>query len=495
MKKLTYFFMFSLALFGFLVSYAPFNIAKAQAYNMPVETVQIENAGVDGIYVGETTEGSGETGDAQDNQIPDGEQRPHNGNRPHGDRRPQIQPRDGKNTMAYSGEEDKKPSEDKAVKDGKKEEAKKPDNSSEKKDKKSEKANISDSAKASLLMDYATGTVIYSKNETERLPIASMMKIMTVLLTLEEIDKGNIKLDDKVTVSENAASQGGSQVFLDANEEQTVGALLESIIVASANDSCVALAEHISGSVEGFVAKMNERAEQLKMDNTHFANCTGLPSPENYSCAKDVATMTRELVKHPTYFEYSKVWLKDFEHNSERKTTMTNTNKLIRFYKGCDGGKTGFTNEAGFCLSATAERDGMRLIGVVIGEKDSKTRFKDASNMLNYGFANYENKVYLDTETEIKNDIELKKSKQDTCKIVVDSPLVSFAKRGDESGFEIKYELPKSIKAPKKKGEKIGKAYLVKDGVVVDESNVVLKENLDKSSLLDDLKKLFGLHK
>ena len=293
MKKLTYFFMFSLALFGFLVSYAPFNIAKAQAYNMPVETVQIENAGVDGIYVGETTEGSGETGDAQDNQIPDGEQRPHNGNRPHSDRRPQIQPRDGKNTMAYSGEEDKKPSEDKVVKDGKKEEAKKPDNSSEKKDRKAQKANISDSAKASLLMDYATGTVIYSKNETERLPIASMMKIMTVLLTLEEIDKGNLKLDDKVTVSENAASQGGSQVFLDANEEQTVGALLESVIVASANDSCVALAEHISGSVEGFVAKMNERAEQLKMDNTHFANCTGLPSPENYSCAKDVATMTR----------------------------------------------------------------------------------------------------------------------------------------------------------------------------------------------------------
>ena len=279
MKKLTYFVMFSLALFGFLVSYAPLNIGKAQTYDMPVETVQTENAVNDGIFVGENMTDNGENVDNRENQNPEDENLPQNGTRPEGEHRPQIQPRGGKNTMFYSGEEDKKPSKDKSVKEDKKEDVKKPDNGGEKKDKKVQKANISDSAKASLLMDYATGTVIYSKNETERLPIASMMKIMTVLLTLEEIDRGNIKLDDKVTVSENAASQGGSQVFLDANEEQTVGALLESVIVASANDSCVALAEHISGSVEGFVAKMNARAEELKMDNTHFANCAGLPSP------------------------------------------------------------------------------------------------------------------------------------------------------------------------------------------------------------------------
>ena len=199
---------------------------------------------------------------------------------------------------------------------------------------------VTDSAKASYMIDYATGSVISAKNENERLQIASMMKIMTALLTFEEIDAGRLSFEDDVFISENAHSQGGSQVFLDAGATQKVGQLLESVIVASANDSCVALAEHIGGSVENFVAKMNARAKELKMENTHFANCTGLPASENFSCAKDVAIMTRALVSHPEYFNFSGVWLKDFEHQSGRKTTMTNTNKLVRFYKGCDGGKT-----------------------------------------------------------------------------------------------------------------------------------------------------------
>lgn len=354
---------------------------------------------------------------------------------------------------------------------------------------------VTDSAKASYMIDYATGSVISAKNEYERLQIASMMKIMTALLTFEEIDAGRLSFEDDVVISENAHSQGGSQVFLDAGATQKVGQLLESVIVASANDSSVALAEHIGGSVENFVAKMNARAKELKMENTHFANCTGLPASENFSCAKDVATMTRALVSHPEYFNFSGVWLKDFEHQSGRKTTMTNTNKLVRFYKGCDGGKTGFTNEAGFCLSATAERDGMRLIAVVIGEKDSKTRFKDASNMLNYGFANFENTVFMNTETEIENNVEVKKGKSTTAKLKLDAPLVSFAKRGETEGFEVKYELPQTVKAPLKVGDKVGKAYLVKDGVVIGEANVIIAQNIEKSTFIDDLRRIFGLHK
>ncbi|MGN0795696.1 MAG: D-alanyl-D-alanine carboxypeptidase family protein [Christensenellales bacterium] len=355
--------------------------------------------------------------------------------------------------------------------------------------------SITDSAKASFMIDYATGSVISAKNENERLQIASMMKIMTALITFEEIDAGRLSMTDEVVISENAHSQGGSQVFLDAGATQRVEQLIESVIVASANDSCVALAEHIAGSVEGFVVKMNEKAAELNMENTHFANCTGLPASENFSCAKDVATMTRALISHPDYFKFSQVWLKDFEHQSGRKTTMTNTNKLVRFYKGCDGGKTGFTNEAGFCLSATAERDGMRLIAVVIGEKDSKTRFKDVSNMLNYGFANFENTVFMDTQTEIENSVEVKKGKTTTAKLKLDSPLVSFAKRGETDGYEIKYELPETVKAPLNVGDKVGKAYLVKDGAVICESNVVIAEKIEKATFIDDLRRIFGLHK
>ena len=357
------------------------------------------------------------------------------------------------------------------------------------------KSGISDSAKASFMIDYATGSVICAKNETEQLQIASMMKIMTALITFEEIDNGKLSVDDDVVISENAHSQGGSQVFLDAGATQKVGQLIESVIVASANDSCVALAEHIAGSVEGFVVRMNQKAAELKMENTHFSNCTGLPASENFSCAKDVATMMRALVSHRDYFNYSQVWLKDFEHQSGRKTTMTNTNKLIRFYKGCDGGKTGFTNEAGFCLSATAERDGMRLIAVVIGEKDSKTRFKDVSEMLNYGFANYENTVFMDTQTEIQNNVEVKKGKVSEAVLKLDTPLVSFAKRGKTNGYEVKYELPETIKAPLKVGDKVGKAYLVKDGEVIGESNVIIAKDIEKSTFIDDLRRIFGLHK
>ena len=252
---------------------------------------------------------------------------------------------------------------------------------------KNEELNVS--AKSAYLMDYGTQTVIFAQNERAHLPIASMCKIMTLLLSFEAIDAGVLDMEEEITVSERAASMGGSQVFLEANSKYLVKELLKSIVVCSANDSCVALAERIAGNESVFVDRMNERAKGLGANDTLFANCTGLPKEPQYSCAKDVALMLKELLKNEEYYAFGKVWLDKFAHPQGRYTEITNTNKLVRFYDGCDGGKTGFTNQAGFCLAATAKRGGMRVISVVIGEQDSKTRFDDVRSMFDYAFANY----------------------------------------------------------------------------------------------------------
>ena len=236
--------------------------------------------------------------------------------------------------------------------------------------------------KAAYLCDFESGTVAYAQNETERLPIASMCKIMTLLLSFEAVDEGNLTYDELGPVSENASGMGGSQVFLGSNLSYPAEELMKSVAVCSANDSCVALAERIAGSESLFIEKMNNRARELGAENTLFANCTGLPKEPQYSCAKDVALMLRELLTHQKYYEFSKVWLEDFSHPDGRVTTMTNTNKLIRFYEGCDGGKTGFTNQAGFCLAATAKRGDMRLVSVVIGAESSDKRFESTKNLL-----------------------------------------------------------------------------------------------------------------
>ncbi|MDE6274745.1 MAG: D-alanyl-D-alanine carboxypeptidase, partial [Clostridiales bacterium] len=240
--------------------------------------------------------------------------------------------------------------------------------------------------KAAYLCDYASGTAVYTKNETQELPIASMCKIMTLLLSFEAVDAGNLAYDEMITVSDRAAGMGGSQVFLQENLQYSADALMKSVAVCSANDSCVALAERIAGSESAFVDAMNARAKELGADHTLFANCTGLPKEPQYSCARDVALMLREMISHEKYFEYSKVWLEDFAHPDGRTTTITNTNKLIRFYDGCDGGKTGFTNQAGFCLAATAKRGDTRLVSVVIGADSSANRFEGTKSLLNYAF-------------------------------------------------------------------------------------------------------------
>ena len=339
--------------------------------------------------------------------------------------------------------------------------------------------------KSAYMVDYATGTVLYARNETERLPIASMVKIMTSLLTLEAVERGDISLEDDVEISQNSASMGGSQVFLDAGTTHKAGELLKTVIVASANDSCVALAEHISGSAENFVAKMNARAKELGMNDTSFKNCTGLPAAESFSSAKDVSVMFRQLVKHKEYFEYAKIWLEDYKHPDGRTTTITNTNKLVRFYQGCDGGKTGFTSEAKFCLCATAKKNDMRVVAVVIGADSSKIRNAAISSMFDYAFSNFANEIMLKSGENLDVRLAVSGGKSKDIALGVERDVARFVARDDNAEYEIKFDLPSSVKAPVKKGDKVGEAYLLKDGVVIDKVGVVANEDVARLNLFD----------
>lgn len=339
--------------------------------------------------------------------------------------------------------------------------------------------------RSAYLVDAATFTPLYAKNENERLPIASMVKIMTVLLTLEAVDRGELSLDEKVPVSENAASMGGSQVFLDAGTEHRAGDLLKSVIVASANDSCVALAERVSGSVEGFVSDMNARAAELGMKDTRFANCTGLPAAESFSTAHDVALMFREVIRHPVYFEDAGVWLEDYVHPDGRTTVMTNTNKLVKFYNGCDGGKTGFTSEAKFCLAATAERDGMRVIAVVAGADSSKSRFNAVSSMFNHAFGSFKVEKLLGAGELAAQRVKVAGGKERSVGVTVSEDIVRLAPRSDKAAAELRLELPDKVKAPVRKGDVVGKGYLVVDGTAVREFDLVAAEDVARASIWD----------
>ena len=342
--------------------------------------------------------------------------------------------------------------------------------------------------KAVYLVDSATGTEMYSSRSDDRLPIASMVKIMTTLLALESVDREELSLDEMVPVSDVAASMGGSQVFLDSGKEYKAGELIKSIIVASANDSCVAMAERLSGSVEGFVKDMNERAKALGMNNTNFVNCTGLPAPESYSSAKDVSIMFRELIKHPKYFEYAGIWLEDFVHPDGRTTSMTNTNKLVRFYNGCDGGKTGFTSEAKFCLSATAERNGLRVVAVVIGADSSKERFASVSNLFGYAFSNYSAKVIQSKDDCIENSIRVFGGREKGISVAVKEDFKALVKKGDDDEYKVHFNLPATVKAPIIRGGEIGKAYLTRNGEVIGECPVVSVVDVEKARYSDTLK-------
>ena len=341
--------------------------------------------------------------------------------------------------------------------------------------------------KSAYLMDYDSGECVYKQNETVRMPIASVCKVMTLTLAMEAIHNGKISLDDTVTAIENAAGMGGSQVFLGSGCKYSVDQLLKSIVVCSANDSCVAISEAVAGSEESFVAQMNKKASELGCSDTLFANCTGLPKEPQYSCAHDVALMFKNLLSYENYFNYSRIWLEDFVHPDNRTTSMTNTNKLIRRYQSCDGGKTGFTNEAGFCLAATAKKDNLRFISVVLGAESSDDRFASTVNMFNYGFANYKNKIVLDKDVTLNDEFTVSGGKKHSFAVCPERNSYVFSaadKSPDVTHIIIAYD----VKAPVQKGQNVGKIEVYKDGVLYDTVNVVSAEDVQKAGFGDYFK-------
>ncbi len=342
--------------------------------------------------------------------------------------------------------------------------------------------------KAEYLYDFNSGTEIYAYNENERLPIASMTKIMLLNLVYENLSLGNLSLDEEVCISENASGMGGSQVFLEAGRNYKVSDLIKSVTVASANDASVALAERLYGSEEECVNKMNEKVKELGLNNTQFSNCTGLPKPMQYSSAKDIVLIFADLIKHEGYFEFSKIWMDKIEH-SKNATEISNTNKLIKHYSGCDGGKTGFTNEAGFCLTATAKRGNMRLISSVIGASDSKTRFNEVSSLLNTGFNGYENKAVLDKNLPLEVKAQISGGKNSLVEVYPEKDFFVFTKKNEKVNVDFEYQL-NSYKAPVKKGDKLGFVTIYKDGVEVGKVGLLSAQSVDKMNYFDTIKEI-----
>lgn len=335
--------------------------------------------------------------------------------------------------------------------------------------------------KSVYLTETGTGEVLFAKNENERLTIASMTKIMLLNLVFEAVDGGNLSFDEEIIVSENASGMGGSQVFLEKNGKYKAEDLIKSVIIASANDASVALAERLFGSETECVSAMNKRCEEWKLENTLFSNCTGLPKPTQYSSAKDVSVMLSKLITHKEYFRFSKIWTDEITHNAGRKTGLTNTNKLVRFYDGCDGGKTGFTSESGFCLAATAKRGALRLIAVAIDSPDSKTRFAEVSSMFNYGFDNFTSKMAVDSSKPLEIKAEVDKGVKEKVKIIPENDVFVFGEKSKKQNVTIDFK-PDKICAPIKSGEKAGELIVFKDNVEYKRVNVLAAEDIDKKT-------------
>ncbi len=339
-----------------------------------------------------------------------------------------------------------------------------------------------------LLLDAVTGQVIYQQNETVKRPVASVTKLMTMLLVMEAIDNGVLSLKQEITVSERAQSMGGSQVYLEAGGVYSLSELLKSLIVASANDSAVALAEAVSGSETAFVEKMNKRAQELGLHDTLYVNCTGLPKEGQYTTAKDVVALSLEVISHPLYFKYSKIWTDSITHRGGRVTDLCNTNRLIRFYDGADGIKTGFTNEAGFCISATAKRGEQRFIAVVLGGSTSKGRFSAAEELLSYAFANYESKTLIKAGGTVA-EIPVEKGTEETVALEVQEDVSVLIRKGQEASFEV--SVPESMTAPVEKGQKIGCVKISVDGAETEVYPLFTKAAVAQTRLTDEIYRIF----
>lgn len=345
-------------------------------------------------------------------------------------------------------------------------------------------------SKAAILIEPQTGKVLFEKNADEKLEIASVTKIMTILLALEALERGDVTLQDQVPVSEYASSMGGSQVFLYPDETLPLYALLKATIVASANDADVALAEYIGGSYDGFIARMNARAQELGMANTLFANSTGLPADVTHYCtARDVAIMSRELIKHKTFFDYSTIW---FENLSEARnnTEIANTNKLVRDYDGCDGIKTGSTDAAGFCLSATAQKGSTRYISVVLGAPDSVSRFNEAAALLDYGFASYETVKVMDGGTLVQADIPVKNGKEEFLSGLAEGDMYILKPLDHVPQLETKLNFDTPVIPPVTKGQQIGEIEFLVDGNPVGTLPMVADRDVAKAEFWDYMHKI-----
>ena len=342
---------------------------------------------------------------------------------------------------------------------------------------------LTSKSKAAYLCDYHSGTTIYSSNADDRLPIASMTKLATLSVIFNNLQQGKLNLQDKITISQNAADTEGSSAFLDAGSTYSVADLIKTIVVVSANDSCVALAEHIAGNEQAFADSMNKLCESLGLTNTHFANSTGLPADNHYSSARDMAEIYRTVCDNDTYKSYAKIWMEDFIHPSGRKTGLVNTNRLIKTYQGCDSGKTGHTNEALYCLTASASRGGMRLISVVIGAPDSKIRFAEATNMFNYGFANYTNKEVVSTQAPIAQ-VSVKGGQIKSIDCFAAKPYIAFLAKTDDSQFNTRVQLNSNVKAPVAVGDKVGTLLVLnQNNIVIEEIDLIAGDSVQKIKL------------
>lgn len=334
-------------------------------------------------------------------------------------------------------------------------------------------------AKSAILMEESTGNILYESNPDERLPIASVTKVMTMVLIMEAVDSGKISLDDMVTVSENAMSYGGSTMFLETGEQLTVNDMLKGIAVASANDGCVAMAEHLAGSESAFVDMMNEKAKELGMENTHFMNTNGLDEDDHYSSARDVAIMSRELMKHETIFNYTSIWMDTLRGG---KFQLANTNKLIRFYDGANGLKTGSTSKALCCLSAAAKRNDMQLIAVVLGAPTSAERFASAKSLLDYGFANYAVNTQITAGDEVQK-IAVEKGVDKEVGVVAGDSCSTLVKKGQEDNITKEIKIDETITAPIEAGQKIGTMTISRDGEVIADIDLNASSAVEKKGI------------
>ena len=348
-------------------------------------------------------------------------------------------------------------------------------------------------APSAILMEISTGEMLYDKNSQEQRSPASITKIMTLLLIFEELESGNLKMEEEVITSAYAKSMGGSQVFLEEGEKQTVETMIKCIVVASGNDASVAMAEHIAGSESEFVKKMNDKAEKLGMVHTHFEDCCGLTDSSNhYTSAQDVAIMSRELIRRfPKILEYSSIWMENITHvtaQGSKEFCLTNTNKLVRSYDGCVGLKTGSTSTAKYCVSAAAKRDNIMLLAVVMGAPDHKVRFKDAAAMLNYGFGICN--LYIDENPEPPEPAKIKKGVKEQVNCEYKETFHYLDTQGNKlDQIEKSTEYKENLKAPIKKGDVVGKIVYRLDGKEIGNIDLVSTENIKKANFLDYLKK------